>query len=114
MWRLVTKPDKFIILTTKYAGLCNVDDCEHVEDPIQVKICRLCNVNQGKYRESQQAFSQRLYAFLALNSREIILSQGSLEIYGCMPLNHRKLVYVCISNHVKACKILVWRKKNFI
>ena len=74
IWRLVTKADKFIIVTTKYAGLCNVDDCEHVEDPIQVKICRLCNVNQGKYRESQQVFFQRLYAFLALNSRKIFLS----------------------------------------
>ena len=102
---MVTKTDKFIIVTSKYAGLCNDDDCEHVKDPIQVKICRLCNVNQGKYRESQQAFSQRLYAFLALNSRKIFLSQRSLQIYGCMSLNHRKLIYICISNHALALEL---------
>ena len=110
MWRLVTEPDKFIIVTTKYAGLCcALDDCEHVEDPIQVKICRLCNVNQGKYRESQQVFFQRLYTFLALNCRKIFLSQGFSQIYGCMPFNHRELINICISIHAKACEILIWR-----
>ena len=88
MWRLVTKPDNFIILTTKYAGLCNVADCEHVEDPIQVKICRLCNVNQGIYRESQQVSFQRLYAFLALNCRKI---EGNEYVVTC------KVLYISIA-----------------